>query len=126
MGHKRTRPFTGTTPTGTGATYIPVETCFDDMRIHVVANGTVTFTVDSTSQNIMYDATALAAVNVGGSSGSPNPNDRYVAPASADWDNEIASGSIDASVVITDKPMFAVRINVTAGTGSVSYTIQQG
>ena len=121
MGHARKRPYTGTTPVGVGATYIVVETCFDDMRIHVIANGTVTFTVDSTSQNIMYDAAAQAAVNVG------NPNSRYIVPASADWDNEIASGSIDASVVISDKPMFAVRINITVGAaGSVTYTIQQG
>jgi len=125
MGHLRKRPITGTTPAGTGATYVVVETALDDMRIHVVANGTVTFTVDSTSQNIMYDATALAAVNVGGGNAG-NPNDRYVAPASADWDNEIASGSADASVAISDKPMFAIRINITAGTGSVTYTIQQG
>lgn len=120
MGHKRTRPYTGTTTAGVGANYIVVETCFDDMRIHVVANGTITFTVDSTSQNILHDATSMAAVNVG------NPDDRYVAPTAADWDNEIASGSVDASVAISAKPMFAVRINQTAGTGSVTYTIQQG
>jgi len=120
MGHSRRRPITGTTTAGVGATYIVTETFLTDMRIHVVANGTVTFTVDSTSQNVLYDAAAQAAVNVG------NPNDRYVDPASADWDNEIASGGVDASVAISDKPVFAVRINITAGTGSVTYTVNQG
>jgi len=122
MGHSRKRPYTGTTPDGTGATYVIVETFLDDTRIHVVANGTVTFTVDSTAQNITYDAAAQAAVNVV----QPSDPGRYVAPTAADWDNEIASGSVDASVAISDKPIFAVRINITAGTGSVSYTIAQG
>lgn len=122
MGHSRKRPYTGTTPVGVGATYIVVETCLDDFRVHCVANGTVTYTVDSTSQNILYDATAQAAVNIG------NPNERYVVPASADWDNEIASQvSTDSSVAVSNKPVFAFRINITAGAaGSVTYTIQQG
>lgn len=121
MGHSRKRPYTGTTPVGVGATYIIVETFLTDTRIHVVANGTVTFTVDSTAQNITYDAAAIAAVNV------TNDEGRYVAPTAADWDNEIASAGVDASVSIADKPIFAVRINITAGAaGSVSYTIAQG
>lgn len=123
MGHSRKRPFTGTTPVGVGATYVIVETCLDDWRVHAVANGTVTFTVDSTSQNITYDAAGQAAVNVA----MPTDPGRYVAPTAADWDNEIASGSVDASAAVSAKPVFAFRINITAGAaGSVSYTIQQG
>lgn len=122
MGFSRKRPFTGTTPTGVGASYVIVETCLDDWRVHVVANGTITFTVDSTSQNITYDATDQLAVNVA----MPSDPGRYVAPTAADWDNEIASGSADASAAVSGKPVFAFRINKTAGTGSVSYTIQQG
>ena len=124
MGHSRKRPYTGTTPVGVGATYIVVETCLDDFRVHCIANGTVTYTVDSTSQNIMYDAAAQAAVNVS----QPSDPGRYVVPASADWDNEIASQvSTDSSVAVSSKPVFAFRVNITAGAaGSVTYTIQQG
>ena len=124
MGHDRVRPITGTTPAGVGATYIVVESFQDDTQVQVIANGTVTFTVDSTIQNILYDATALAAVNVGGGNAG-NPNDRYVAPVDATWANEIVSGSADAAVTLTEL-VFAIRINITAGTGSVTYTVAQG
>jgi len=122
MGHNylgRNRPIVGETPAGVGATYIVVEGYEDDVNIQVVANGTVTFTVDFTLQNILYDATAIAAVNVGNAEG------RYVDPASAVWINEIASGVISAQSTMTDTPIFALRINVTAGTGSVGYVIAQ-
>jgi hypothetical protein len=120
MGHRRKRPYTGTTPAGVGIHYIVVETFLTDTRIAVIANGTVTFTVDSTIQNILYTAVDQAAVNVASDA------DRYIAPTAAVWANEIASGSANAEVSITDKPIFAVRINITAGTGSVTYTINQG
>jgi len=120
MGDTRIRPFTGTTPAGVGITYVPVEAGKQDSDIQVVANGTVTFTVDTTLQNILYDATALAAVNLQGDSS------RYVAPASAVWTNLIASGSVSARAQLTDQAVFAFRINITAGTGSVSYSILQG
>lgn len=119
MGATRKRPIVGTTPAGVGITYIVVEAFEDDTDIQVVANGTVTFTVDSTLQNIMYDATAQAAVNI------YNPNGRYVAPTAAVWANEIASGSVSARVALASEPVFAIRINITAGTGSVSYSILQ-
>jgi len=120
MGHTRKRPITGTTPTGVGIKYIIVEAGHvDDTSIRVIANGTVTFTVDSTYENILYDATAKAAINIG------NPNERYVAPTDAVWKNEIASGSVTATTLLQSEPIFAIRINITAGTGSVTYTILQ-
>ena len=122
MGHNllgRNRPIVGETPAGVGATYVVVEGYEDDINIQVIANGTVTFTVDWTLQNILYDAAAIAAVNI------RNDEGRYVDPASAVWINEIASGVISAQSTLTDRPIFAFRINVTAGTGSVSYTIAQ-
>ena len=123
MGHTRRRPIVGQTAANVvAATYIVVEASADDTRIQVVANGTVTFTVDSTLQNIMYDATALAAANLN----SPSDPDRYVAPASAVWTEELASGSVSAVVELINQPCFAIRINQTAGTGSVSYHILQG
>jgi hypothetical protein len=122
MGHSRRRPITGQTAAGVGIKYIVVEAFQDDTNIQVIANGTVTFTVDTTIQNIMYDATALAAVNLS----QPEDSDRYVAPTAAVWDNVIASGSVSATVALANLPIFAVRINITAGTGSVSYHIAQG
>lgn len=121
MGHKRTRPYVGRTPDGIGATYIIVEADERPSNVQVTVNGTVTFTVDWTNENILYDATALAAVNLS----QPAPEqDRYIDPASATWVNLISSGSADANASI-DVPVFAVRINITVGTGSVSYHITQ-
>ena len=118
MGYSYSRPVIGQTATGTGATYIPLSRHSSRTNVQVVANGTVTFTVDSTLQGIHWDDTALAAVNL-----QPN-NEAWVAPANADWMNEIASGSASADVQV-NSPIAALRINITAGTGSVSYRIQQ-
>jgi hypothetical protein len=122
MRRTRIRPFTGTTPVGVGITYVIVETAPSDTDIQVVANGTVTFTVDTTLQNITYDATALKAANLQ----NLDPS-RYVAPTAAIWTNLIASGSISARAQLTDNAVFAIRINITAGAaGSVTYAITQG
>lgn len=122
MGHKpRNRPIVGTTPAGVGAKYIVVEQDADDYTIQVIANGTVTFTVDWTVQNILYDAAAIQAVNIRPQVAEA---DRYVDPASAVWNNLIATGSANANADL-DFPVFAFRINITAGTGSVTYTIMQ-
>jgi hypothetical protein len=121
MGHSRRRPIVGTTPVGVGITYIVVEMFNDDTNVQVVANGTVTFTVDSTLENILYDATAKAAHNVG------NPNGRYVAPTDAVWTNQLASAGVSANFQMINEPVFALRINITAGAaGSVTYTVLQG
>lgn len=123
MGHNllgRNRPIVGETPAGVGATYIVVEGYEDDVNIQCTVNGTVTYTVDYTLQNIMYDDAALKAVNL-----QNRDPARYVAPTSATWINEIATGSADANSAMTDTPIFAIRVNITAGTGSVSYAIAQ-
>ena len=120
MGHTRRRPITGTTPVGVGATYIIVEASADDTNIQLIANGTVTFTVDSTLQNISYDAAAIAGWNV-------SDPDRYVVPASAVWTEQQASGSVSVNTTLVNEPIFAIRIDITAGVaGSVTYTILQG
>lgn len=121
MGHARKRPISGQTAAGTGATYIIVESFEDSINVQTIANGTVTYTVDWTNQNILYDATALAAVNIV----QPDDGPRYVAPASATFVNLIASGTASANAQ-TAFSVFALRINITAGTGSVSYHITQG
>jgi len=119
MGHSRKRVITGETAAGVGATYIVVEGFEDTVNIQTQANGTVTtLTIDWTNQNILYDATALAAVNIN----TPNDPGRYSAPASADW-NQIAT-AVGASQL--QFPVFAIRIDITAGTGSVVYQITQG
>jgi hypothetical protein len=119
MGYSYSRPIVGTTATGTGATYIIVSGHSPRTTINLVANGTVTFTVDSTIQKINWDATALAnCVNL-----QPN-NEAWVAPASATWVNEVASGSVDANASLST-PINGIRIDITAGTGSVGYRIQQ-
>lgn len=122
MGYKRTRPYVGRTPDGVAETYIVIEADERPTHVQVIANGTVTFTVDYTNQNILYSTAAQAAVNVGGQ--TPPEQDRYVDPSSATWVNLIASGSVSADASL-DVPAFAIRINVTAGTGSVSWHITQ-
>ena len=118
MGHRRTRPIVGETAAGTGATYIVVDQACDDTNVQVDAIGTVTFTVDWTNENILHGAPT--AVNVI----QPNDPGRYVAPASAQWTNLIASGSADADAQLSS-PIFAIRIDITAGTGSVGFAINQ-
>jgi hypothetical protein len=123
MGHTRRRPITGTTPVGVGATYIIVEAAADDTNVQIVANGTVTFTVDSTLQNILYSTAAQAAINLS----SPSDPDRYVDPTNAVWTEQLASAGVDANVTMVNEPIFALRINITAGVaGSVTYTVLQG
>ena len=121
MGHRRTRPIVGETAAGVGATYIVVDQGQDDTNVQVDAIGTVTFTVDWTNENILYDTAAIAAVNIGGYQAE---DDRYVDPASAQWTELIASGTADADAQF-GSPIFALRINITAGTGSVGYVINQ-
>lgn len=119
MGYKRTRPYVGRTPDGTGAHYIVIEADERPTNIQVVANGTVTaYTVDWTNQNILYDAAASAAVNVGPTA----EQDRYTDPASAAWTQVFDQTATQGSV---DVPVFAIRINITTGTGSLSYHITQ-
>lgn len=106
----------GQTPDGTGATYIPLDRTSDSTNIQVVAVGTVTFTVDWTNDSIRA-----------GASGGTNPvnvRDESVAAASAEWVNLIASGSASAAAQLAF-PVDSLRINITAGTGSVKYTILQ-
>lgn len=118
MGHSRKRPIVGETAAGTGATYIVVEG-EDDVNIQCTVVGTVTYTVDWTNENILYDTATQAAVNI-----ATNDPERYIDPASADWVNLITSGAATADAQI-NYPIFALRINITAGTGSVRFHIAQ-
>lgn len=108
------RVITGTTEAGTGATYIPIDRYAENTTIHVFAEGTVTFTVDQTLDNIVRAAA--------------NPTDisnSLVTPANAEWVELIASGSADAQYGPAELEAYAIRINITAGTGSVKFRIAQ-
>ena len=120
MGHTRRSPIRGVTPAGVGSHYIIVESFEDTVNIQCNVNGTVTYAVDWTNQNIFYGTTALEAVNVA----TPN-NQRYAPPGAADWTNFIVSGAADATGQL-QFPVFAIRIDITGGTGSVNYHITQG
>lgn len=111
----------GSTPAGTGITYIPVDRFQADLTVQADAVGTVTFTVDGTGDSILFNTATLAAANM-----HPIPNWRKdPADALVNWTNIIASGSADASATTSGK-FRALRINITAGTGSVNYVINQG
>lgn len=118
MGHARRRPIVGRTADGVGATYIVVDGQ-DDTHVQCIANGTATYTVDYTLQNILFDSAATAAVQ------GNAEQDRYVAAASADWISLIASQVNVNSNASLSTPVFAIRIDITAGTGSVSFHIKQ-
>lgn len=106
----------GTTPAGTGATYIPLDRTAEPTNVQVTVNGTVTFTVDWTVDSILMGAA--------GGSNPVNVREGSVAAASATWNNLIASGSADANAQIS-YPVAALRINITGGTGSVNWKIIQ-
>ena len=116
MGHTRSTPITGETAAGVGTTYIVVDCTEDTVNIQTTAIGTVTtLTIDWTNDNILMGGST--AVNVV----MPN-DDRFVAPASATWE-QIATAVGAAQLQF---PVFAIRIDITAGTGSVRYAITQG
>ena len=117
MGYKRTRPYVGRTADGTGAKYIVIEADERPTNIQLVVNGTVTaYTVDWTNQNILFDSKEQSGVN------AIAEEDRYTEAGSAVWtqlfDQTATQGQLDF-------PAFALRINITAGTGSISYHITQ-
>ncbi len=116
MGHARRKPITGETAAGVGTTYIVVDAAEDTVNIQTTAIGTVTtLTIDWTNDNILMGGST--AVNV------VMPDDgRFIAPASATW-TQIAT-AVGASQL--QFPVFAIRIDITAGTGSVRYAITQG
>ncbi len=117
MGHSRRRPITGQTVANVvAATYIIVEMTDRPTTIQCIANGTVTYTVDRTIQNIFYSTAVIAAKHL--------DTNRYVDPAAAAWASVATTGSV-STLNDVDTPVFAFRINQTAGTGSVTYTILQ-
>lgn len=118
MGRMRTRPIVGRTADGTGATYVIIEADERPTNIQVVVNGTVTaYTVDWTNQNILFNTAAQSAINL-----QNVEQDRYVDPGSAAWTQVFDQTATQGSV---DVPVFALRIDITAGTGSLSYHITQ-
>jgi hypothetical protein len=107
------RPIRISTPAGTGATYVPIDRTCPNITVQAVVTGTVTFTVDYTGDNIIRAAA--------------NPYDQsedLVAAASAAWTNLIASGSSNTSYNGALNAT-ALRVNITAGTGSVRLIITQ-
>lgn len=108
----------GTTAAGTGTTYIPVDRLQAQMSIQFVANGTVTFTIDGTGDNVLYDTATIAAANMQG-------RKDLVDPSAAMWDEIVASGSSSGDA-FTERKFRALRIAITAGSGSVTYVINQG
>lgn len=107
------RPIRVTTAAGVGATYVPIDRFPDNITIQAIVSGTVTFTVDFTNENIIRAA--------------QNPYDQsedLVAAASAAWSNLIASGSSSTSFNGTLSAL-ALRVNITAGTGTVKLIVSQ-
>lgn len=107
------RTISGTTPAGVGETYIPVNRYSDVTNVQVIVTGTVTFTVDWTLDNIRVGAGSAVNLPANG-----------VDAASANWTNLIASGSATAAGQAAF-PVDSLRVNITAGTGTVSYRITQ-
>lgn len=112
MSQQYSRPIVGTTAAGAGATYVVLNRYAEKTSIQITVNGTVSdYDVDTTMNNIL--------------SAAPNAPEGGVAAASATWlptslNAESASGGLDLTV-----PVFALRINLITGTGSLSYRILQ-
>lgn len=119
MSHGYSRPIVGTTATGTGATYIILDRYQEKVRIETSVNGTVTdYDVDFTLDNIMFDAVGLTAVNL-------QPIGDRVAPASAVWVATAINAAAGTDSDEFTRPVFGLRVNIIAGTGSVTYRILQ-
>lgn len=102
---------------GTGEAIVVVESFQRPSTVQIDLNGG-TATVEYTLQNVLYDAAALAAVNIN----TPEDTGRYVDPAAADW----TAVTITAGIGTLDIPVFAIRINATgAGTPGIDYHIAQ-
>jgi hypothetical protein len=102
-----------TTPAGTGATYVPIDRFPVKAVVQAIAVGTVTFTVDYTNDQIIRGLT--------------NPYDKsedIVTAANANWTNLIASASASGAFR-GDLQAYALRVNITAGTGSVLLIVNQ-
>lgn len=108
----------GTTAAGVGITYIPVDRFQSYLTAQLVANGTVTYTVDGTGDNILWNTATLAAANLQNRHGA-------VDASNATWDNLQASGSASGDFTAEGRYR-CLRINITAGTGSVTFIINQG
>jgi hypothetical protein len=108
----------GETPAGTGATYVVVDQYTDDLNIQCQNIGTVTYSVQWTNQNIFWDTAALKAVNV-------QSRENTVNPFNASYEALIGSTVDDSANAQISYPIKGLRINITAGTGSVRYRITQ-
>lgn len=112
MSHGYNRPIYRTITAG-GAVYIPIDRYRENISISVTSGGS-TFTADITLDNVIRSQSNSYDVH-----GSP-----VVAPASAVWDELIASAAANA-VFNGERSGYAVRINVTAYVGDLAVRIVQ-
>ena len=120
MGQQYARPIVGTTPTGTGETYIILNRYAEKVRIETSVIGTVTdYDVDFTLDNITFDTATLAnAINL-------QPIGDRVSPTAAVWVATAINASAGTDSDEFTRPVFGLRVNIIAGTGSVKYRILQ-
>lgn len=114
MSQQYSRPISGTTAAGAGATYVVLNRFAEKTSIQITVNGTVSdYDVDTTLNNIMSNPAAV------------NAPEGAIAPASATWiATDLNAESASGGLVLTT-PFFALRLNLITGTGSLSYRILQ-
>lgn len=113
------RPVVGSIAAGAVTTVIPLNRYAARSHIQVAITGANTFSIDSTLDNILWDAAPLAnAVNL--QPNSPEDSD----PSTAAWVEEQASGSASVTLKL-NSPVAAIRIVKTVGAGTAEYRVQQ-
>ena len=115
MGHQGQRVITVTTAAGVGATYIPISRSYEQLNISTTVSGTATYTVDRTLDNIVRSQANSYDVH----------GETLTAPASAEWLNVIASQVNVAANFSGEVGGYALRVDITAGTGTVTIRILQ-
>ncbi len=109
----RTRPIVGETQAGTGTTDIVVGAA-NTYTMQFQAIDTVTYDVATTVQNILFD---------GNTANVPADSNRYISADSAEWETIQASTTSDVQISL-GRPIFAIRITISAGSGSVAYHLR--
>ncbi len=118
MSNSTARPVVVSIPAGAITKDIPLNRHADRTTIGVAITGANTYSIDSTLDTVLWDTVALKAVNL-----QPRTGD-VVDTGSANWVEELASGSVTASLTL-NAPVAAIRIVKSGGAGTAEVRIQQ-
>lgn len=118
MSHSTARPIVVNIIAGAVTKNIPLNRHASRTRIDVVLTGANTFSIDETLDTILWDATALTAINL-----QPRTGD-VTDPTTANW-VEVQASAAASSTLVLNSPVAAIRIVKSLGAGTAEVRIQQ-